>query len=123
MNLVEKLDDFVKKTKDGREVKSILAAKLAIQGKCHKEIENLLKVSSSFISKWKNAAIFQGVESLKMQYKGGKSYLGKEEKKKVIEWLRRQKYCRLEDLQIYVEKEYKVIFKSNQSYYDLLDIS
>ena len=42
MNLVEKLDDFLKKTKDGREVKRILAAKLAIQGKCHKEIENLL---------------------------------------------------------------------------------
>ena len=100
MNLVEELDDFLKKTKDGREVKRILAAKLAIQGKCHKEIENLLKVSSSFISKWKNAAIFQGVERLKMQYKGGKSYLRKIEKQKVIEWLRGLDYCRLGDLQI-----------------------
>ena len=100
MDLVEELDDFLKKTKDGREVKRILAAKLVIQGKCHKEIEELLKVSSSFISKWKNAAIFQGVESLKMQYKGGESDLSKVEKQKVIEWLRRQKYCRLGDLQI-----------------------
>ena len=112
MNLLEELDDFLRKTKDGREVKRILAAKLVIQGKCHEEIEELLKVSWSFISKWKNAVIFQEVESLKMQYKGGKSYLSKEEKQKVIECLRRQKYCRLEDLQIYVEKEYKVIFKS-----------
>ena len=119
MNLLEELDNFLKKTKDGREVKRVLAAKLAIQWKCHKEIEKLLKVSSSFISKWKNAAIFQGVESLKMQYKGGKSYLSKVEKQKVIEWLRRQDYCRLGDLQIYIEKEYKVSFKSNQSYYDL----
>jgi len=119
MNVIEELDDFLKKTKDGREVKRILAAKLVIQGKCHKEIEELLKVSSSFISKWKNAAIFQGVESLKMQYKGGESYLSKVEKQKVIEWLRRPKYCRLGDLQIYIEKEYKVSFKSNQSYYDL----
>jgi putative transposase len=119
MNLVEKLDDFLKKTKDGREVKRILAAKLAIQGKCHKEIENLLKVSSSFISKWKNAAIFQGVERLKMQYKGGKSYLSKIEKQKVIEWLRGLDYCRLGDLQGYLEKEYKIVFSSNQSYYAL----
>lgn len=119
MNLIEELDDFLKKTTDAREVKRILAAKLVIQGKCHQEIEELLKVSSSFISKWKNAAIFQGVESLKMQYKGGKSYLNKEEKQEVIEWLRGQDYCRLGDLQMYIEKKYKIIFKSNQSYYDL----
>jgi len=119
MNLIEELDDLLKKTKDGREVKRILAAKLVIQGKCHKEIEELLKVSSSFISKWKNAAIFQGVESLKMQYKGGENYLSKVEKQKITEWLRGQEYCRLGDLQMYLKKKYKVTFKSNQSYYDL----
>jgi putative transposase len=105
MNVIEELDDFLKKTKDGREVKRILAVKLAIEGKCHKEIEKLLKVSSSFISKWKNVVIFQGVESLKMQYKGGKSYLNKVEKQKVMEWLRGLNYCRLGDLQAYLEKE------------------
>jgi len=119
MNVIEELDDFLKKTKDGREVKRILAVKLAIEGKCHKEIEKLLKVSSSFISKWKNVVIFQGVESLKMQYKGGKSYLNKVEKQKVMEWLRGLNYCRLGDLQAYLEKEYKVVFSSNQSYYAL----
>ena len=119
MNLIEELDDFLKKTKEGREVKRILAVKLAIEGKCYQEIEKLLKVSSSFISKWKNVVIFQGVESLKMQYKGGKSYLSSVEKQEIIEWLRGQEYCRLGDLQMYVEKEYKVTFKSNQSYYDL----
>lgn len=119
MNLIEELDDFLKRTKEGREVKRILAVKLAIEGKCYEEIEKLLKVSSSFISKWKNVVIFQGVESLKMQYKGGKSYLSSVEKQKIIEWLRGQEYCRLGDLQMYVEKEYKVTFKSNQSYYNL----
>jgi putative transposase len=88
MNLIEELDDFLKRKTDGREVKRILAAKLVIQEKCHQQIEELLKVSSSFISKWKNAAIFQGVETLTMEYKGGKSYLSKGEKQEVIEWLR-----------------------------------
>jgi len=98
MNLIEELDDFLKKIKHGREVKRILAVKLAIEGKCYQEIEKLLKVSSSFISKWKNIVIFQGVEGLKIQYKGGKSYLSSVEKQTIIEWLRGQEYCRLGDL-------------------------
>ena len=36
-----------------------------------------------------------------------------------MEWLRGLKYCCLGDLQAYLEKEYKVVFSSNQSYYAL----
>ena len=40
-----------------------------------------------------------------MQYKGEKSYLSSVEKQKIIEWLRGQEYCRLGDLQMYLEKD------------------
>jgi putative transposase len=48
----------------------------------------ILGVSSGLISKWKK--IFQkfGVQGLKLNYKGSKSYLKPREKQEVINWLR-----------------------------------
>ncbi len=39
------------------------------------EIAELLVLSKSFISKWKNLFNLQGIEGLKLAYKGAKSYL------------------------------------------------
>jgi transposase len=55
-----------------------------------------------------------------LQYKGTQSYLKHEEKVKVTQWLRAQEYLRLSDLKIHLEKEYNLIFASDQSYYSLL---
>ncbi len=89
-------------------------------GKSYHEVKELLKVSHSFISQWKNQALFHSVESLKLQYQGTQGYLKPQEKEKTIEWLREQDYLRLSDLQNYLQKEYNVVFESNQSYYSLL---
>ena len=62
----------------------------------------MLEVSPSFISKGKNQGIFEGLESLKLQYKGTQSYLKPEEKVKVTQWLRAQEYLRLSDLKIHL---------------------
>ena len=48
---------------------------MIFSGKSYREIKELLNVSHSFISEWKNQAIFHGVESLKLQYKGTQGYL------------------------------------------------
>lgn len=119
MNLIEELEEFVKKTTDGREVKRALAVKMQLKGKSYRDIQELLQVSQSFISKWKNRVIFEGVESLRVQYKGGKGLLSTPEKEKVVNWLRGQKRWDLEKLQRYLEREYRVIFNSPQSYYNL----
>ncbi len=65
---------------------------MILSGKSYQKIVKLLEVSPSFISKWKNQAIFSGVESLRLQYKGTQSYLKPEEKVKGIQWLREQEY-------------------------------
>ena len=63
MNLIEKLDNFLQKTKDGREVQKILAAKLVIQEKYHKEVEKLLNPLTAFgVSIWDNMKIVSHVE-------------------------------------------------------------
>lgn len=119
MNIIDELSDFINQTKDSQEIKRALAVKMILEGKSYQEIQELLKVSQGFISKWKNQAIFQGVESLKLQYKGSQGYLKPEEKVKVIQWLKEQPYLRLSDLKNHLKKEYNVVFESDQSYYSL----
>ncbi len=119
MNLIEELNHFLTQTKDARESKRALAVKWNLQGKPYQEVKELLQVSQSFISKWKNRAIFEGVESLKVQYKGSKGYLSSADRNAVIQWLKSQEFWKLEDLQLYLEREYQIIFESKQSYYDL----
>lgn len=120
MTIIDELDNFVSQTKDAQEMKRALAVKMILQGTSYHEIKRILKVSHQFISKWKNRVIFEGVESIKLGFKGTKSALHPEEKAKVINWLREQEYLRLSDLKIYLEQEYKIIYQSNQSYYALL---
>lgn len=119
MNIIDELADFIKETKESKEIKRALAVKMILEGKSYQEVKALLKVSHSFISQWKNQALFQGVESLKLQYKGRQGYLKPEEKYQTIQWLREQEHLRLSDLQNYLQEQYDVVFESNQSYYSV----
>jgi putative transposase len=120
MNIIDELNDFINQTKEAKEMTRALAVKMILEGKSYQEVKELLQVSHSFISLWKNQALFEGVESLKLQFFGRKSQLKPEEKEKVINWLREQEYLRLSDLKNHLEREYDIIYKSNQSYYALL---
>ena len=120
MTLIEELEKFIQEATDGKEVKRAVAVKMQLQGQPYQEIQQLLQVSQSFISKWKNRAIFEGVKSLKLQYKGGTGKLTHLQKQKVITWLRTQETCKPENLRLYIEREYGVIFNSLQSYYNIL---
>jgi transposase len=119
MNILDELEYFIKMTTDAREIKRALAVKMTISGIHYSEITQLLGVSRQFISKWKNCAIFEGIEYLRIKYKGRKSYLKPEEKQEVIQWLREQKLLRLSDLKLYLQNNYHIYFESEQSYYSL----
>ena len=67
MNILDELDDFINQKKESKEIKIALAVKMILSGKSYREIKELLNVSHSFISEWKNQAMFHGVESLKLQ--------------------------------------------------------
>ncbi len=58
MNLTKKsqlneLINFIKTTRDSREVKRAIAVKLALEGYTYTKIKLILNVSLGFISKWK----------------------------------------------------------------------
>ena len=102
MNIIDELNDFINQTKESKEIKRALAVKMTLSGKSYHEVKELLNVSHSFISEWKNQALFHGVESLRLQYQGRQGYLKTVEKEKTIEWLRAQDYLRLSDLKKYL---------------------
>lgn len=83
-------------------------------------LELLLEVSESFISKWQQLYRQQGINALKLGYWGTQGYLDEADKQAVIEWLRQRQTCQLEELIAHIELTYEVVFKSQQSYYDLL---
>jgi len=120
MTIITELDAFINSSKSPQEVQRALAVKMILTGTSYRKIQELLQVSHSFISKWKNQALFHGVDSLKLQYKGSKGYLDATSKAQIIEWLKQQPYLRIGDLKRHLSQEYGVVYASDQSYYALL---
>ena len=121
MNLSEELDNFIQKTKVTQEQKRALAAQMAVLRKPSSEIQALLGVSREFVTQWKNKAIFEGVESLRLQYKGSKGYLSTEEKAEVMQWLQNQEDCQIDYLIGYIDRQYNVVYASRKSDQKLLN--
>ena len=79
----------------------------------------VLQVSSGFISKWKQEFILNGIEGIKLKYKGSKGYLSQLEKQQVLKWLENKNEWNLNELEYYVAVEFGVTFAVKSSYYDL----
>lgn len=117
---IEILKDFINSNPDSRELKRALAVKLALEGYLYQSIKKILSVSVGFISKWRKAFEVGGIDSLKLNHKGAKSYLNPNEIQAVITWLISQKAWDISELEIHLIEQYDVVFKSRQSYYQLL---
>jgi putative transposase len=113
------LDEFITNNPDPRELKRALAVKMRLSGYTHHQIQEILNVVSSFISKWELRSKQSGVEALKLNYTGRTSYISPIERQKVIEWLQQKGQWNLEELVEYLHQEYQVIYSSLQSYYQL----
>lgn len=111
------LDDFLAEC---RECQRALAVKLDILGYSSAFIEELLNVSAPFIRKWRVQYERYGIERLYLQYQGSQGYLSQEERTEVITFLKTKDYYSVEELRDYIEESYAVVYKSKQSYYDLL---
>ena len=81
----------------------------------------MLGVSEFFVGYWKKIFKTQGIEGIKLGYKGSQGYLTERQIDVVVEWLKNKKFWDLDELVTYVEQELGVIYKSKQSYYKLFD--
>ena len=113
------LEEFIDNNPDPRELKRALAVKMRGSGYTHRKIPEILNVVSSFISKWEQRYIEQGVEGLKLGYSGRESYLSSQERKEVIQWLKQKGEWNKDELIEHLQKQYQVSYSSLQSYYEL----
>lgn len=117
---MEELIKFIQANPDPRELKRALAVQMVIQNYNHSTIGNILGVSVGFVNKWKYIFVEQGVNGLRLKYKGSSGYIDSVQKQAVLNWLRQKNYWHLSELKEYIEDKLNVVFESNQSYYELL---
>ena len=85
--VIAELQEFIAQNANAREVRKGLAIKLVYQGYLYEEIQTILGVSLSSITGWKQVYEENGIDGLKLKYKGRKSYLNTEQKQEVLCWL------------------------------------
>ena len=116
----ESLQTFLATTRDTREYKRALAVQMVYQGIDYDVIMTLLRVSRPFISKWKRIFAEQGVDGLRLGYRGSTSFLTAAQREQTLEWLRTQESWSVPALRIYLYETFQVVYQSLQSYYDLM---
>lgn len=118
---IAELQDFIALRPDAREVRKALAVKLVYQGYLYDEIQAILEVSRGSITGWKQAYEQEGIEGLRLKYKGRKSHLLGEQREEVLSWLQTKDIWELSELEYKLAFEYDVVYESRQSYYDLFE--
>jgi putative transposase len=118
---MESIEKIIEESKDSREVKRAIAVKMSPERVKHQNIARYLQVSASYISKWVMIYEKQGANGLLLNYQGKAGYLTAEEKQEVVLYLKPQSYFSVEQLRDYLERKYQVVYKSEQSYYNLLE--
>jgi putative transposase len=114
------LEQIIDHSRDSRELKRALAVKMSQKRVKHQDIADFLQVSAAFISKWRMIYEEQGAEALLLHYQGKLGYLSDKDKQEVILFLQQQSHFSVEELRDYLETQYQVVYKSKQSYYNLL---
>ena len=117
------LESFIKSNPDVRELKRGLAVKMAIEEYPYQRITQLLGVSSFCISDWKKKFKAKGIEGIRLGHKGSRKYLTDAQLAEVVKWLSSQECWHLEELVNYLDKQYGVVYKSKQSYYNLFNLA
>lgn len=113
------LEEFIASTPDTREQKRAITVKMRQEGYKHREIQTILGIGSSYISKWEQKYREQGVPGLRLAYQGSEGYLNSEQRAEIITWLQQKSQWELEEIIEHVAQEYGVMYRSRQSYYDL----
>lgn len=117
------LDELINDSKvDARELKRALVVKVDEEGVSRRQIKKIFNVIDSYISRWCSQynENEKDASSLLLNYKGSRPYLSADQKSEIKEYLEEKESTTLPDFKSYIKSRYNVVFKSDQSYYDLL---
>ena len=105
------------------EIKRALSVKMIKEGYLMEDICSTLSVGKSFVEKWRAIYNKEGGKNLKPKYKGSKGFLEESELKNIYGFLKKKESCSLNELITYIKENYKITYKSKQSYYDIFTAS
>lgn len=118
---IAELQNFIDMHPDAREMRKALAVKLVYQDYLYDEIQTILDVSRGSITGWKQAYEENGIDGLRLNYQGRKSYLNREQREEVLSWLQTKDTWELGELEYKLAFDYNVVYESKQSYYTLFE--
>ncbi|MUG93826.1 hypothetical protein F7734_15965 [Scytonema sp. UIC 10036] len=114
------LTELIRTTKEPKEQLRALAVQMVENNYTYREIQQILDVSLGFISKCKKSYDENGINGLKLGYKGTTGYLTQEQKENILTWLKSREWWSIDEVYDYILETYGVTFESKQSYYHLL---
>ena len=119
---MDDIDEIINEARDAREVKRAVSVKMSAQGFSPVQISQVLNVSLQYVSKWKGLYEAGGGVVLRLGHRGSESYLGEEERQAILRWIGARETVSVEALRNYIEEQYGVVYRSKQSYYELLEV-
>jgi len=115
------LDEIINDSRDAREVKRAVSVKMALSEMPTSQITEMLNVTPQYVSKWRVRYEQEGAGSLLSGYRGSESYLNTEQRAEIVRWIKGYETISVAAVRDYVEEQYRVVYQSKQSYYDLLE--
>jgi putative transposase len=120
---MDSLGQMIKEAQDARGLKRALSVKMGLAGMATGAIGELLEVTPRYVRRWRGRYEREGVEGLRVKYRGSESYLSVDQRQELEDWLAGQETLTLEEVRDEIEARYGIVYQSKQSYYDLLDAS
>jgi len=118
---MDKLAKWIEETSDVRELKRALSVKLREGGMATEAVGEVLQVTPRAVRAWRQRYEREGVEGLRVQYRGSERYLSVEQRQELEDWLGAQETITVEEVRDEIEARSGVVYQSKQSSYDLLD--
>src|SRR6266849_3162049 len=81
------LAELIEETKEARELKRALSVKMVLSGITVAQVGELLHVTPQYVRKWKGRYETEGVDALRLGYRGSESYLSVEQRQEIEEWI------------------------------------
>ena len=102
-------------------MKRAVSVKMRVQGFSPVQICQVLNASLQYVSKWKGLYEAEGGAALRLGYRGSEGYLEERQRQAILRWIGARATVSVEALRDYIEEQYGVVYRSKQSYYELLD--
>ena len=118
---MDDLQDLIRTTRDVRELKRALAVRNTQTGRSRVAVAAELGLSVAFVDKWRGVYKQQGADGLRLGYKGSTGYLTAAQKTAILAWIQAQTTWDIPSLQAHLADQYDVRYKSQKSYYTLMD--